>query len=189
MENNLNFTKKMKQMMSDWKGKILKGYIENSDDGCLSIVRFLIGENVFDLNNAYVSYEYPDKDRVELSCFSCVEVDKTKTLQTHVVDGKCKENIIGENIIGIYIVKDIEKGKLFDSGIPYELEFETALILQTEKYYYVFWRDLIFYMIEVATCCNMEEALKTIKSVAEIQTEAQEENPYAVTVERFVESL
>lgn len=189
MENNLNFTKKMKEMMREWKGKLLKGYIENSDDGCLSIVRFLIEDRVFDLDNEYVLYEYPDKDRVELSRFACVETDKTKTLQTHVVDGKCKENIVGEKIVNIYIIKDIEKSKLFDSGIPYELEFETALILQTEKRYYAFWRNLIFYMIEVAVCGDMEETLKSIKSVAEIQAEAQEENPYVVTVERHIEQL
>lgn len=149
----------------------------------------LIEDRVFDLDNEYVSYEYPNNDRAELSCFACVEADKAKTLQTHVVNGKCKENVVDEKIANVYTIKDKENGKLFDSGIPYALEFDTALMIQTEKHHYVFWRDLIFYTIEVVICDNMEESLKTIKSVEKIREEAQEGNPYAVTVERSIERL
>lgn len=189
MENNLNFTMQMKEMIREWKGKCLKGFIENSNDGCLSIVRFFIDDRVFDLDNEYVSYEYPNNERVELSRFACVEADKAKTLQTHVVNGRCKENIVDEKIVNVYIVKDKENGILFDSGIPYELEFDTALIIQTQKYYYAFWRDLIFYTIEVAICDDMEKILKAIKRVEKIREEAQEGNPYAVTVERDIVKL
>ena len=189
MGNNLNFTNEMKEMMKEWKGKLLKGYIENSDDGYFSIARLLIEDRLFDLDNEYVLYDYPDNDRVELTCFACVEVDKKKALQTHIVGGKCKENIVGENIVNVYIIKDVEKGKLFDSGIPYELEFDTALIIQTENGYYAFWRDVMFYTIEAARFGDMEAVLKAVKSVEQIQKEAQEENPYVVTVERRIAKL
>lgn len=189
MENKLNFTTQMKETIREWKGKRLKSFVENSDDGCLSIVRFFIEDRAFDLDNEYVSYEYPNNERVELSRFACVEADKTKTLQPHVVSGNCKEYIVDETILNVYIVKDKECGRLFDSGCPYELDFDTALMIQTEKRYYVFWRNLIFYTIEVAICKDKEEALKTMKSVEKIREEAQEGNPYAVAVERSVEQL
>ncbi len=189
MENNLNFTKEMKEMMKEWKGRNFKGYIENSDDGFLSIVRFLIEEKAFDIKNEYVLYKYPDGDYAELTCFSCIEVDKNEPLQSHIVGGKYKENIVVEEIVNIYIIKDTEKGKLFNSGIPYDLIFETAVIIQTASCCYAFWRHLIFNTIKIAVCDDLESALKTIRSVEEIQEETQEENPYVVTVERRIEKL
>lgn len=189
MRNNLNFEIEMKEEMKKWKGQIFKGYIENDDDGSVSVVRFLIEEKLFDFENKYVQYQYPDGDRVELTCFSCMEVDKNKPLQLHTVRGKCKEHIVLEKITNIYLIQDREKGKFFDSGMPYELNFETAFIIQTESRCYAFWRNLIFNMIEIAICDNLEVALNTIKSVEKICEDAQEENPYLVTVERNVEKL
>lgn len=187
--NRLNFTKEMKEVMCGWKGKTLQSYIENADDGYVTAVRFCIENQVFDIDNEYMAYWDSREHTTELTCFSCVERTDNQPLGSAVVRGKNRENIVGGKIVDIYIVKDVEKGKLLGLGIPYELEFETALILQTEKYCYVFWRDLIFCTIEVAACEDMEAALKTIKSVAEIQEEAQVENPYTITVERCVEKL
>lgn len=189
MKNSLNLTEEMKNMVREWKGKLLKGYVENADDGYVTRVRFLIGESFFDFDNEYTAYQYPDEGIEELTCFSCVEVPQNKILETVVVGGKHKKHIIEEKIENIYIIKDIEKGKLFDSGIPYELEFETALIIQTENKCYAFWRNLIFYTIDIAVCTDIESVLKTIRSVDEIQKEAQIENPYPVTVEREMEQL
>ena len=189
MKNNLNFTEEMKEMIKGWKGKILKGYIENDDSENVTTIRFLIDDKAFDFTNDYISYEYPDGDCAELTCFSCVEVGENEPLRTTVVGGKRKENRIEKKIIDIYLVTDREKGKLFDTGVPYEMTYETALIIQTEYAWYVFWRNLIFYTIEIANCEDKESALKAIKSVEQIHHELQEENPYTVTVERMVQQL
>lgn len=189
MKNNLNFTVEMKKMVGVWKGKVLKGYIENDNEEYVTIVRFLVENKAFNLDNEYMRYEYPDKSCSELTCFSCVEIDRNEFLQTAVVGGKCKENIVEEKIVDIYIVTDTEKGGLFDSGLPYELVFETALIIQTKSRCYAFWRHISFNTIEIAVCEDMEIALKTIRSAEEIQEEAQVENPYTVTVERRIEKL
>lgn len=189
MENNLNFTKEMKETMRSWRGRLFKGYMENGDDGAVSVVRFMIGESAFDFENKYVSYRYPDGENAELTCFSCVETDKNATLQSRVIGGKCKENSVLEEIVNIYIIKDAEQGKLFDSGISYELIYETAFVIQTKNRFYAFWRDLIFDTIKIKVCGSLEIACKTIKSVEEIQEEAQEENPYNVTIKRCIEKM
>lgn len=75
MNNNLNFTKETKKTMQEWKGKLFSGYIENSDDGFFSVVRLLIEERAYDVENKYVSYNYPDESRAELACFSCTQVN------------------------------------------------------------------------------------------------------------------
>jgi hypothetical protein len=189
MNNQLNFTEEMKEIMRGWKGKMLQSYIENSNDGVLSMVRFCIDDKAYDMDNEYVLYKYSEGDGVEYSCFACREVDENIPLSTHTVAGKRKETKVDEKIENIYIIKDTENGKIFDSAIPYELVFETALIIQTETRCYAFWRNLLFYTIETAVCDTMEKALKTIRSVEEIREEAQVENPYVVTVERCVEKL
>ena len=125
----------------------------------------------------------------ELSCFSCIEIEDNSCLETAVVDGKSKENIVGERIQGVYIVRDVKKEASIDNKDVYEFAFETALVIQIENRCYAFWRHLIFDRIFIKDCKNMEEVLRTIKSVEEIQEEAQVENPYIVTVERSIEEL
>lgn len=187
--NRLNFTKEMKEMMKGWKGKLLKGYIENDDINYVTIVRFLIENQVFDLDNEYVAYWNSREDTSELSCFSCVEKAADSFLQYSTVGGKYKETTIGAQIRDIYIVKDIQKETEADGKQTDELTFETALIIQTEKHCYAFWRNLIFDTIESAVCKDVAKALKLIKSVDEIREEAQVENPYTVEVTRVVEQL
>lgn len=189
MENNLNFTKEMKKTMQEWKEKTLTSYIENSDDGFLSIVRLLIEEKTYDVENKYVSYNYPDGSCAELTCFSCTQVNITTPLQTYVVNGKIKKNTVAEKILNVYLVADTENGKLFDSGVPYELTFETAFIIQTANHCYAFWRNIAFNTIKIAVCNNLDSVLKAIISVEQIQEEAQNENPYPITIKRKVEKI
>lgn len=189
MENNLNFTKETKKTMQEWKGKLFSSYIENSDDGFFSVVRLLIKEKAYDVENKYVSYNYPNESRAELTRFSCAQVNTTTPLQTHVVNGKNKKNIVNEKILNVYLVTDTENGKLFDSGVPYELTFETAFIIQTTSRCYAFWRNIAFNIIKIAVCNNLDSVLKAIITVEQIQEEAQNENPYSVTIKRKVEEL
>ena len=187
--NRLDFTQEMKEVMRGWKGKNLQSYIENADDGYVTVVRLCVDEQDFDLNNEYMAYWNSRDDISELTCFSCVEKANNEPLLPYLVRGKCKEIKVDEKIVKIYIIKDTERGENFNSRIPYEMTFETALIIQTATRCYAFWRNLIFNTIETVVCDTMEEALKKIRSVEEIQAEAQEENPYAVTVERQIEEL
>ena len=186
--NRLNFTCEMKKMMRAWKGKTLLAYIENSNDDFSSRVRFLIDDKAFDMENEYVLYTFSEGESGEYTCFGCREVDKNVPLKTYTIEGECKEIKVDEKIRDIYIIKDAENGKFFN-GMRYELNFETAIIIQAENHTYAFWRNLIFDRIETAICDTMEKALKKIRSVEEIQEEAQVENPYTITVKRCVEKL
>lgn len=189
MENKLNFTNEMKATMKGWKNKTFKSYVENSEDDFFSSVRLWIERKAFDITNEFVAYEYPDDDYAELTCFACAEACEGQPLQPFLAGGECKENIVDEKIVSVYLVEDTEKGKLFNSGNPYELCFETALIICTENHAYAFWRHLLFDTMECAVGKTLEEVLQKIKSVEEIQEESQEENPYDVTVERCVQAL
>lgn len=188
MKNNLNLTKEMRVMIKLWKGKMLYSIIE-SDYMIPYVIRFLIDDKAFELQNGFTVYEYPDKDCTELTCLSIEEVQKSSPIQYSSRKKDIRENIVGEKIQDIYIVKDKETGRLFDSGIPYEFEFETAIIIQTERSCYAFWRNLIFEELESAKRDNMEDILKAIKSVETIQEEEQADNPYKITIERKIEQL
>ena len=151
-------------------------------------------------------YEQGKKDATAsiVPCKNCTDSEKAdcptgrvwcKTLARYMNEegyccyGKSKENIVGERIQGVYIVRDVKKEASIDNKDVYEFAFETALVIQIENRCYAFWRHLIFDRIFIKDCKNMEEVLRTIKSVEEIQEEAQVENPYIVTVERSIEEL
>jgi hypothetical protein len=189
MGNRLNFTGEMINKIRAWKGKTLKAYTENDDENYVTAVRVYVGEKVFDIANEYTAFEYPDKDIVELTCFSCIEKEKDSYFLQSVSNGKCIDRIIEETIKDIYIVTDKETGILFDADIPFELVFDTAIIIQTEKKCYALWRDIIFERIDTAICDSLEIALKTIRSVDEIKERAQCGNPNTITVERKVMAL
>ena len=188
MDNRINFTDGMKQLIKNWKGNTLHSFIQNDNGDCDTCIRFLIGNNIYVVDNRYVLYVDEAGDKVEYSCFSCSMLNHSYLLQK-VVGNREKENIIEEEILDIFIVRDFEKGKLFDSGIPYELIFDTALIIQTTNGYYAFWRELFSNMIISSFGEDFEQAVSTIKSEEKIRLEAQEENPYIVTVKRIVEKL
>ncbi len=188
MENNINFSYEEKETMSGWKGQILRCYFENSDDFFYTTVRLFIGNKAFDLKNPYVEFIHPDGYGEELSRFSCERKDESTPPQTPK-GVKFKENAVNEEITDVYIVTDLEKGKYPNSGVSYELEYETALVVQTTNRCYAFWRHLISDSIEIAVCENLQAALTAIKSVEEIQEEAQGDSPYAVSVERRAEKL
>lgn len=189
MKNRIDLTETMKEMLRGWKGKLLNSYTENGDDGYVTTVRFLVDGKAFDFDNDYTAYFYSNGEISEFSCFSCVEVGVPQPLQASTVGGKCKENIVGERIENIYIVKDLEREIDLENELVSEFAYQTALVIQTESCCYAFWRHIIFNTIEISVCADIESALKNIKKVEEIQEERQVENPYTVKVERSIEKL
>ncbi len=190
MENRIDFTEEMKEIMKEWKGKILRGYIENADDGYVTIIRFLIGDKFFDIDNEYTLYVDSNGDEIEFSCFSCVEVDKKQSLETVVVGGKCKENIVGEKIEDVFIVKETEKDIYPNDEEVYEFSYEIALIIQTKNCFYVFWRDIIFNTIKIVVCKDIEGALESIKKSNENDEELKENDcSPTIILEKIVEKL
>jgi hypothetical protein len=166
MNNQLDFTQQMKEMMCDWKGKNLQSYIENADDGFVTVVRLHIDNKNFNIENDYVLYVEPDGESIEFTCFSCTEVANNYPLVPAIVGGKNKENIIEERIKNIFIVREIEMGEYHDDG-NFEFSHEKALVLQTEHCFYAFWRHLIFNTIQILVCKDLEEALKNMKELNE----------------------
>lgn len=166
MNNQLDFTKEMKEVMRGWKGKTLQSYIENSDDGYVTAVRLYIDNKNFHIENDYVLYVEPDGEDVEFSCFSCAEMANNQPLESSVVGGKNKENTINERIENIFIVKEIEIDK-YPNGEDFEFSYEKALILQTESQFYVFWRHLIFNTLQISVCKDIKGAVESIKELNE----------------------
>ena len=105
MKNQLNFTNEMKEMMRGWKGKTMQAYIENSNDRVISVVRFLIDDKAYDMDNEYVSYKLLDGDNVEYTCFACREADINSPLLMRVIGGKSKDFKVDEKIANIYILR------------------------------------------------------------------------------------
>lgn len=170
--NRLDFTKEMKEVMRGWKGKTLQSYIENADDGYVTVVRLCIENKTFDIENDYALYVEPDGEDIEFSCFSCVEVANNQPLESSVVGGKNTENTIKERIENIFIVQDLEIDE-YPNGEKFEFSYEVALVLQTESRFYVFWRHLIFNTIQISVCKDIKSALESIKELNEDDEEIE----------------
>ena len=186
--NRLNFTSEMLQTIKLWKGKRLVSFTENDGDEYVTRIRLEIENKVFDIDNEYVQYRYSDGEIAELTCFSCIESDKNKPLEHSVIKGKYNIHKVEKQITEIYVVNDTVIGKALDKGIPYQLDFETALIIKADNYY-AFYRNLIFNEISVFVCNDFDNLLSGIKSIEEIQKEEQQGNPYKITVKRRIEQL
>lgn len=180
--NRLDFTKEMKEVMRDWKGKTLQSYIENADDGCITAVRFCVENQVFDIDNEYMAYWYSRENMDELTCFSCVEKINNQPLLPSVVGGKNRENIINERIENIFIVKEIDN---YPNGENFEFSYDVALILQTESWFYVFWRNLIFNTIEISICKDIKGAVESIKEL----NEDEEREDVTIIKKKIIEQL
>ena len=189
MKNVIDFTEEMKAQMKAWKGQIFHDYIENGEDGYVTIVRFNIGDKAFDLDNDFVIYTDSDgkeTEEIEFSCFSCVETDSNKKLQTSIVGGKCRKNLIGEKIRDVFIVRQTEKDTYPDEDKSYDFSWDAALMIQTERRFYVFWRRLIFNNVEVAVSDDMESAMAVIEKDDTMVSSSEEEPVPAIVLEENV---
>ena len=184
MNNQLNFTEEMKDMMRTWKNKMLHSYIENSNDSYITAVRLHIDNKDFDIENNYVLYMEPDGEKVEFTCFSCVEAIN-QPIQPSVVGEKNKKIVIQEKIENIYIIREIEIDKYLD-GETSEFSYEVACVIQTECKFYVFWRHLIFNTIRISVCEDMNGAVESIK---ELNEENEEIEGVRIIKERIIERL
>ena len=185
MNNQLNFTEEMKEMMRVWKGKTLQSYSENADDGYITTVRLSIDNQNFDIENDYILYVEPDGENIEFTCFSCVEIMNNKPLSPAVVGGKNRENIIKERIENIFIVKEIEIDT-YSNGENFEFSYDVALIIQTENSFYVFWRYLIFDTLQISICTDRKSAVESIKDLNEADEQIE---GVAITKEKLIEQL
>ena len=185
MNNQLNFTEEMKEIMRGWEGKTLQSYIENADDDYITAVRVCINNKKFDITNDYVLYVEPDGENIEFTCFSCVEIINDKPLTPYVVGGRNSENTINKRIESVFIVKEIETDN-YPNGESFEFSYDVALIIQTENSFYVFWRHLIFDTLKISICKRMEEVVESIKELNE-----DNENVEEVTIikKKIVEKL
>jgi hypothetical protein len=133
-----------------------------------------------------MAYWHSRENIEEFTCFSCVEKSCEQPLETSVVGGKYKERTVGEKIENIFIVKEIEKNR--DSGDEknYKFSHETALIIQTENSFYVFWRHLIFDRIYVSVCKDLDGAVESVKILYEGDKEMED---VSVIKSKVVETL
>ena len=190
MKNRIDFTEEMKAQMKAWKGQMFHDYIENGDDGYVTVVRFNIGDKSFDLDNEYMCYQYSDGDEEELSCFSCVKADRNREITPIAINGKCATKAVEERIRDIYIVSDHTKYVLKKTReTVYEFPYETALMIETETRFYVFWRHIIFDTINVAVCKNYKCALAAIENVKRRQKQLEPDEGEIVIVDRTVKRL
>ncbi|MBQ4269623.1 MAG: hypothetical protein IJB97_08255 [Clostridia bacterium] len=185
MNNQLNFTEEMKEMMRIWKGKTLQSYIENADDGYSTTVRLYIDNKNFDIENGYVLCVETDGENIELTCFSCLEITNNKPLSPYVVGGRNRENVINQRIENILIVKEIETDN-YPNGENFEFSYDVALIIQTEKCFFVFWRHLIFDTLHITVCKDINGAVESIKELNEID---EETGNVTVIKSKIVETL
>ena len=185
MNNQLDFTKEMKEMMRGWKGKTLQSYIENSNDDYVTAVRLCIDSKNFDIENEYVLYVEPDGESIEFSCFSCVETTNNQPLEPSVVGGENRENTIKEKIVNVFIVQDLETDT-YSNGEKFDFSYEKALILQTESQFYVFWRHLIFDTLQISICKDIKGAVESIK---ELNEDEEESEGITVIKKKIIEEL
>lgn len=71
----------------------------------------------------------------------------------------------------------------------YEFPYETALMIETESRFYVFWRHIIFDTINVAVCKNYKCALAAIENVKRRQKQLEPDEGEIVIVDRTVKRL
>ena len=175
MGNRINLTEKMKQLLREWKGEILHYFIVNDAENYVTTVRFLVGENIYDIDNKYVLYVDEDGDEVEYSCLSCVKQKEITELKPAVVSGDLSKSLVDEEIRKIFMVKEIETS---------EFTYDIAIVVQTEKRFFAFWRYLIFDTIQVCESKTKQGCLNKIKELNE-----QENNGFVETEKRIVEEL
>ena len=71
----------------------------------------------------------------------------------------------------------------------YEFPYETALMIETESRFYVFWRRIIMDAIVVGNGIDLQCALKTIEDVEERQAQLEPDEGEVVIVDRTVKRL
>ena len=96
-----------------------------------------------------------------------------------------KKLYINERIENIFIVKEIEIDK-YPNGEEFEFSYEKALILQTERQFYAFWRHLIFNTLQISICKDKKGAVESIK---ELNREVEDIEGVSIIKKKIMEEL
>lgn len=181
----LRFTDEMRKALSSMKGKTFKSYqgAPLHVDGYVLFfgsVRINLGKSALDVTNHLETVPFfEDKD--DLSCFKCTPVDKGSDFD-QCITGPLMEFMVDERIKSVNIVTD----KISVQNSSYEIELDTALVIQTEGGFYTFTRDWYF---EENITANYDKKKPIVYDVDKVKEDWENCGENIVTIERRTEEL
>lgn len=181
----LRFTDEMRQILSSMKGKLFKSYqgAPLHVDGYVLFfgsVRVNLGRKAIDITNQLEPVDFfSGKD--DLSCFRCESIDKSSPFDQYIT-GPLMEFMVDERIQSVSIVTD--RIRVQNNG--YEIELDTALVIQTECGFYTFTRDWYF---EENITVNFDKSKAVVYEIDKVKEDWENCGENKVTVERRMEEL
>ena len=183
MKNRLNFTSEMKEQIKKCVGEVFNYCLLNDNKGYVTAVKIFINTKPFEITNDYCLYEYENGVQCELSCFNC---NYKNVLPTFSKDATKKADI-NSVIKKVYIVKSIVT-ESNDNEVISILDYDKALVFETESVTVVLYRDIVFNNIKVELVNDFEEVIRLL-DIKKEQKEMQVENDNKIDCKQIIEEI
>lgn len=181
----LKFTDEMRRVLSEMKGKTFKSYQGAPLDVSTSVlffgsIRINLGQSAVDVTNHLKVVDFFD-DKDDLSCFQCERVSKTSPFDQFIT-GPVMEFMVDEKVKSVQLITDTIHVKNED----YDIELDTAFVIQTAEAIYTFTRDWYF---EENITVNVSHDSPVVYEIEKVKEDWENCGENSVTVKRRIEEL